>query len=45
MGWTQGKEYAELEWPVDLLIAVKGNLQRQDNGGRNGARRRSSGTL
>ncbi len=25
---------------VDLLIAVKSNLQRQDNGGRNGARRR-----
>ena len=25
---------------VDLLIAVKGNLQRQENGGRNGARGR-----
>ncbi|MBT8059703.1 MAG: cytochrome-c oxidase, cbb3-type subunit I [Gammaproteobacteria bacterium] len=22
LGWTQSKEYAELEWPVDLLIAV-----------------------
>jgi cytochrome c oxidase cbb3-type subunit I len=22
MGYTQGKEYAELEWPIDLLIAV-----------------------
>lgn len=22
MGWTTGKEYAELEWPVDILIAV-----------------------
>ena len=22
LGFTQGKEYAELEWPVDLLIAV-----------------------
>jgi cytochrome c oxidase cbb3-type subunit 1 len=22
MGMTQGKEYAELEWPIDLLIAV-----------------------
>jgi cytochrome c oxidase cbb3-type subunit 1 len=22
LGWTQGKEYAELEWPIDLLIAV-----------------------
>ncbi|PXX46592.1 cytochrome c oxidase cbb3-type subunit 1 [Undibacterium pigrum] len=22
MGFTQGKEYAELEWPIDLLIAV-----------------------
>jgi cytochrome c oxidase cbb3-type subunit I len=22
MGWTSGKEYAELEWPIDLLIAV-----------------------
>jgi cytochrome c oxidase cbb3-type subunit I/II len=22
MGWTQGKEYAEMEWPIDLLIAV-----------------------
>ena len=22
MGYTQGKEYAELEWPLDLLIAV-----------------------
>jgi len=22
MGWTQGKEYAELEWPIDILIAV-----------------------
>jgi cytochrome c oxidase cbb3-type subunit 1 len=22
MGWTQGKEYAELEWPIDLLITV-----------------------
>src|SRR5688572_17595836 len=20
MGWTSGKEYAELEWPIDLLI-------------------------
>ena len=22
LGWTEGKEYAELEWPIDLLIAV-----------------------
>jgi cytochrome c oxidase cbb3-type subunit 1 len=22
MGWTQSKEYAELEWPVDVLITV-----------------------
>ncbi|MDX1397073.1 MAG: cytochrome-c oxidase, cbb3-type subunit I [Oceanospirillum sp.] len=22
LGWTSGKEYAELEWPIDLLIAV-----------------------
>ncbi|MDT8320225.1 MAG: cytochrome-c oxidase, cbb3-type subunit I [Xanthomonadales bacterium] len=22
MGWTQSKEYAELEWPIDLLITV-----------------------
>ncbi|MCW8997261.1 MAG: cytochrome-c oxidase, cbb3-type subunit I [Kangiellaceae bacterium] len=22
MGWTSGKEYAELEWPIDILIAV-----------------------
>jgi len=22
MGFTQGKEYAELEWPIDVLIAV-----------------------
>jgi cytochrome c oxidase cbb3-type subunit 1 len=22
LGWTQGKEYAELEWPIDWLIAV-----------------------
>ncbi|NNJ65349.1 MAG: cytochrome-c oxidase, cbb3-type subunit I [Xanthomonadales bacterium] len=22
LGWTQSKEYAELEWPVDLLVAV-----------------------
>ena len=22
MGYTSGKEYAELEWPIDLLIAV-----------------------
>jgi cytochrome c oxidase cbb3-type subunit I len=22
MGWTSGKEYAELEWPIDVLIAV-----------------------
>ncbi len=22
LGYTQGKEYAELEWPIDLLIAV-----------------------
>ena len=22
MGMTQGKEYAELEWPIDLLIAI-----------------------
>jgi cytochrome c oxidase cbb3-type subunit 1 len=22
MGYTQGKEYAELEWPIDLLIAI-----------------------
>ncbi|MDX1376008.1 MAG: MarR family transcriptional regulator [Burkholderiales bacterium] len=28
----------ERERFVDLLIAVKGNLQRQENGGRNGAR-------
>ncbi len=22
LGWTQGKEYAELEWPIDWLITV-----------------------
>ena len=22
LGWTEGKEYAELEWPIDLLITV-----------------------
>ncbi|MFA7444213.1 MAG: cbb3-type cytochrome c oxidase subunit I, partial [Lysobacteraceae bacterium] len=22
LGWTQGKEYAELEWPIDLLITA-----------------------
>ena len=22
LGWTQGKEYAELEWPIDILIAL-----------------------
>jgi cbb3-type cytochrome oxidase subunit 1 len=22
LGFTQGKEYAELEWPIDLAIAV-----------------------
>ncbi len=22
MGWTQGKEYAELEWPIDILITL-----------------------
>jgi cytochrome c oxidase cbb3-type subunit 1 len=22
MGFMQGKEYAELEWPIDILIAV-----------------------
>src|SRR4249920_1345950 len=22
MGMTQGKEYAELEWPIDILIAI-----------------------
>lgn len=22
LGWTQGKEYAELEWPIDLLITL-----------------------
>ncbi len=22
MGWTTAKEYAELEWPIDILIAV-----------------------
>ena len=22
MGYTRGKEYAELEWPIDILIAV-----------------------
>ena len=22
MGYTQGKEYAELEWPIDILLAV-----------------------
>lgn len=22
MGFTQGKEYGELEWPIDILIAV-----------------------
>ena len=22
LGYTRGKEYAELEWPIDLLIAV-----------------------
>ncbi|MCP4547490.1 MAG: cytochrome-c oxidase, cbb3-type subunit I [bacterium] len=22
MGWTQGKEYAELIWPIDLLVVV-----------------------
>ena len=22
MGWTTGKEYAELEWPIDILITL-----------------------
>ncbi len=22
LGWTQGKEYAELEWPIDILITI-----------------------
>ena len=22
LGWTQGKEYAELEWPIDVLITL-----------------------
>src|SRR5205814_5942108 len=22
LGYTQGKEYAELEWPIDILIAI-----------------------
>jgi cytochrome c oxidase cbb3-type subunit 1 len=22
LGWTQGKEYAELEWPIDILITL-----------------------
>lgn len=22
LGWTQGKEYAELEWPIDILLTV-----------------------
>ncbi len=22
LGWTQGKEYAELEWPIDIAIAL-----------------------
>lgn len=22
MGWTKGKEYAELEWPIDILITL-----------------------
>jgi cytochrome c oxidase cbb3-type subunit 1 len=22
LGFTSGKEYAELEWPIDILIAV-----------------------
>ena len=22
MGWTQSKEYAELEWPIDILITI-----------------------
>jgi cytochrome c oxidase cbb3-type subunit I/II len=22
LGWTQGKEYAELEWPIDIAVAV-----------------------
>jgi cytochrome c oxidase cbb3-type subunit 1 len=22
LGWTSGKEYAELEWPIDILIAL-----------------------
>ena len=22
MGWTSGKEYAELEWPIDILITI-----------------------
>lgn len=22
LGWTSGKEYAELEWPIDILIAI-----------------------
>ncbi len=22
LGWTQGKEYAELEWPIDILIIL-----------------------
>jgi hypothetical protein len=35
LGFTQGKEYAELEWPIDILIAVvwvslRGGLLRHD---------------
>lgn len=22
LGWTQSKEYAELEWPIDILITI-----------------------
>ncbi len=22
LGWTQGKEYAELEWPIDILVVL-----------------------
>ncbi len=44
MGWTTAKEYAELEWPIDILIAVAGSPTSSctSERSRNGASRTST---
>ena len=36
LGFTQGKEYAELEWPIDIAIALRRELSEPNISGASG---------